>query len=180
MTNEQIKQLCTSLMTTDSEDEVIRILTETGYWSNPDAWRFYGDNENNFSTIGNQQSRPDAALVEKLINCVDHRLLNECLVRGFRRLPSGWGSGILRSTHTVRLSFSHRNSSLLYRYFMFGPSVRSKEPTMPSADFCQLFRPPLDGRSSRQADRSPRVIHSHLPAYARRIYVQAFRTGIGL
>jgi hypothetical protein len=82
MTNEKMKELCMTLMTTDSEDEVIRILIEHGYWSNPEFWRFYGDNENNFSTIGNQQSRPDAALVEKLINCVDHRLLNECLVRG--------------------------------------------------------------------------------------------------
>ncbi len=81
MSNEKIKSLCLALMTTDSEEEVIRILTEQGYWSNPEAWRFYGDNENNFSTIGNQQSRPDAALVEKLVNCVDHRLLNECLIR---------------------------------------------------------------------------------------------------
>lgn len=69
-------------MKTDSEEQVIRILTEQGYWANSEVWRFYGDNENNFSTIGNQQSRPDAALVEKLVNCVDHRLLNECLIRG--------------------------------------------------------------------------------------------------
>jgi hypothetical protein len=34
-----------------------------------------------FNTIGNQQSRPDAALVEKLVNSVDARLINECLVR---------------------------------------------------------------------------------------------------
>ena len=31
-----------------------------------------------------------------------------------------------------------------------------------------------------QVDRSPRVMHTHLHAYARRIYVHAFRTGIGL
>lgn len=40
------------------------------------------DRETNFNTIGNQQSRPDAALVEKIVNAVDARLMNECLVRG--------------------------------------------------------------------------------------------------
>ena len=45
-------------------------------------WRYYGDYENNYNTIGNQQSRPEAALVEKLVNSVDARLMNECLIRG--------------------------------------------------------------------------------------------------
>jgi len=53
-------------------------------------------------------------------------------------------------------------------------------PTMPSADFCQLFPSPLDAGSAWQADRSPRVLRSHLHAYARRIYIQSLRTGIGL
>jgi hypothetical protein len=51
---------------------------------------------------------------------------------------------------------------------------------MPSADFCQFITPPLDGISTRQTDRPPRVWRIHLPAYARRIYNQAFRAGIGL
>ena len=38
--------------------------------------------ENNFSTIGNRQSRSDAALIEKLVNSVDARLMNESMVRG--------------------------------------------------------------------------------------------------
>ena len=38
-------------------------------------------NENNYSTIGNQQSAPDAALVEKIINSVDAILMRECLER---------------------------------------------------------------------------------------------------
>lgn len=51
-------------------------------WDQRSLWHFYGDNENNYSTIGNQQSRPDAALVEKLVNSVDARLMYECLQRG--------------------------------------------------------------------------------------------------
>ena len=82
MNNNQKKELCLALMRADSETEIVRILTEAGYWNNKRVWRLYGDMENNFSTIGNQQNRPDAALVEKLINSVDARLMHECLSRG--------------------------------------------------------------------------------------------------
>ena len=82
MNNNQKKELCLALMRADSEAEVIRILTDAAYWNDKRVWRLYGDRENNFSTIGNQQSRPDAALVEKLVNSVDARLMHECLARG--------------------------------------------------------------------------------------------------
>ena len=51
---------------------------------------------------------------------------------------------------------------------------------MTSADFWALIPAPLDTDSTWQTPRSPRVMHTHLPPYARRIYVRAFRTGIGL
>ncbi len=44
--------------------------------------------------------------------------------------------------------------------FTFGPSARSEEPTMPSADFCRFILPPHDGSSTRQTNRSPRVMHA--------------------
>lgn len=81
MGDAEVKDLCLSLIKADSEEEVIQLLKAAGYWGNRADWRFYGDSENNFSTIGNQQSRPDSALVEKLVNSVDARLMNECLVR---------------------------------------------------------------------------------------------------
>jgi hypothetical protein len=74
-------------MKADTEAEVIQLLTEAGYWDDALVWRYYGDYENNFNTIGNQQSRPDAALVEKLVNSEDARLMNECLVRAIN--PAG-------------------------------------------------------------------------------------------
>ena len=73
MNDDQLKKLCLGLLEADTEQAVIALLEEAGLWSNPAAWRLYGDRENNFSTIGNQQSRPDAALVEKLINSEDAR-----------------------------------------------------------------------------------------------------------
>jgi len=76
------KELCISLASADSEEEVIKILTEARYWDNPNVWEYYGGIENNFATIGNQQSKPDAALVEKIINSVDSVLMRECLRQG--------------------------------------------------------------------------------------------------
>lgn len=82
MTNEETKQMCLSILYKDEEGEVIKILQSKGYWDKPEFWRYYGDKEDNFSTIGNQQSRPEAALVEKIVNSVDAVLMNECWVRG--------------------------------------------------------------------------------------------------
>lgn len=75
-------QLCMELMRSENEAEVIEILQREGYWDKPELWRPIGDNENNFSTVGNQQSEAIAALVEKIVNSVDHRLINACRIRG--------------------------------------------------------------------------------------------------
>jgi len=82
MDDSALREFCISLIEADTEDEVITLLGDVGYWENRPVWRYYGDYENNYNVIGNQQSRPDAALVEKLVNSVDARLMNECLVRG--------------------------------------------------------------------------------------------------
>lgn len=70
------------LVRSESEKEVIAILKEFGYWDNLENWQYFGGNENNFATIGNQQSAPDAALVEKIVNSVDAVLMKECLKKG--------------------------------------------------------------------------------------------------
>lgn len=71
------KELALSLLQADSEAEVIQLLQSAGYWHDATAWRLLGDKDSNYSTIGNQQARPEAALVEKVVNSVDARLLNE-------------------------------------------------------------------------------------------------------
>ena len=73
---------------------------------------------------------------------------------------------------------STRVTAAYSRRFLFGPSV--SPPTMASADFwCPIATPP-DGASSRQGIRSPRVLRTHLHAYACRIYSAASRARIGL
>lgn len=82
MTNQELRELCLSLLYADSEEEVVKILSDIGFWDDPKSWRYYGDREDNFSIIGNQQSRPEAALVEKVVNSVDAVLMNECWLKG--------------------------------------------------------------------------------------------------
>src|SRR5947208_16654224 len=81
MTNGQIRDLCTALLQAETEEEVIDFLTNAGFWDQPGLWRHYGDLENNWGQGGNQQSLAEAALAEKIVNSVDARLVNECLVR---------------------------------------------------------------------------------------------------
>ncbi|MCX6238711.1 MAG: hypothetical protein NTY07_14300 [Bacteroidia bacterium] len=75
----QLKDLCLDLVQCESEDEVIDILKREKYWDKEENWQFFGADEGNFSIIGNQQSKPEAAIVEKIINSVDAMLLAECL-----------------------------------------------------------------------------------------------------
>jgi len=79
MNNNEIKKFALSLTEADTEKEVVNILKKHDFWDKDSVWREYGDNPINYSTIGNQQSSPDNALVEKLVNSVDAVLMRECL-----------------------------------------------------------------------------------------------------
>jgi hypothetical protein len=76
------KDLCLALMQADSQEEVVSLLQEASYWDNDDAWRFLGDWEGNWSSVGNQQNEAVAALTEKIVNGIDARLVNACLQAG--------------------------------------------------------------------------------------------------
>lgn len=69
-------------MRANTEAEVIDILQQAGYWDDPGSWRLFSDNETSFSVIGNQQAEAIAAFVEKIVNSVDARLVNECRIAG--------------------------------------------------------------------------------------------------
>jgi len=76
------KELCLNLSYSDTEEEVIYFLKKESLWDDPVVWRCYGDNENNFALFGNQKSRAEDALTEKIINSVDAILMAECLKKG--------------------------------------------------------------------------------------------------
>jgi hypothetical protein len=80
----QLKDLCLALIKCERENEVINILKNEGYWDNSENWHYFGGDENNYSIIGNQQSKPEAAIVEKIINSVDAVLMGECYQRDIK------------------------------------------------------------------------------------------------
>ncbi|MCF0259903.1 MAG: hypothetical protein HUJ54_08585 [Erysipelotrichaceae bacterium] len=75
------KDLALKLANSETETDIISLLKDEGYWDNEKCWQPFGDNENNYSIIGNQQSAPDAALVEKLVNSIDAVLMKECMLK---------------------------------------------------------------------------------------------------
>ena len=75
-------ELCHKLLYSESEPEVIQHLSDVGYWDDDSAWRWFGETENSWGTIGNQQSNPVDAMIEKLVNSIDAVLMRECLIRG--------------------------------------------------------------------------------------------------
>ncbi len=82
LTETETKELAEALLRAESSEEVIALLMERDLWESDRLWRFYGDQENNIGTAGNQQSSPDQALVEKVVNGIDAVLMGEVLAAG--------------------------------------------------------------------------------------------------
>jgi hypothetical protein len=74
--------LCLALLHADAEAEVVDILVKAGLWYDAELWRDLGDEPENYSTVGNQQSRAEQALVEKLVNAVDTKLIAASVAAG--------------------------------------------------------------------------------------------------
>lgn len=72
-------QLCLDLLKAESEEAVTEILEKRGLLEES-LWQDLGDDENNFSIVGNQMSSSTAALVEKIINSIDAVLMAKCSI----------------------------------------------------------------------------------------------------
>ena len=81
-TNDEIKNFCLKIIKSESAEEVKKLLEKEKLWGDKSAWRFYGDKSNNISVINNQAPDPTKALVEKIANSFDARLILECKKRG--------------------------------------------------------------------------------------------------
>jgi hypothetical protein len=90
MTDEDARELCLELISSETEEEVIDLLKAQGYWDDPRYWRYYGDRELNWSQAGGQQARSDFALNEKGVNAIDSLLTLLCLLAGID--PEGPGA----------------------------------------------------------------------------------------
>ena len=68
MNNNEIKQFALDLFHADDEDSIEKILSKHNLWAD-ENWHPLGDNENNYSIIGNQQDDPIKSLVENFDFC---------------------------------------------------------------------------------------------------------------
>lgn len=82
MTNVELQELCLALMRADTDHEIVALLSDAGLWNDAALWRYIGDMENNYSQIGNQQAEPIASLAEKIVNSIDARVTDACLIAG--------------------------------------------------------------------------------------------------
>ena len=100
-----MEQLCLDLLWADTEEKAVSVSSANyGYWDNPSVWRPFGNREDNFSTIGNQSSSADGALVEKLVNSVDAVLMGEC-----------WSAGVPPSSPRGSTEYLGGGRSILLR-----------------------------------------------------------------
>jgi hypothetical protein len=83
------KDLCLALIKCESEKEIIEILKQENLWDDSENWQFFGGDDGNYSIIGNQQSKPETAIVEKVINSVDALLMGECLKKRIKPESEG-------------------------------------------------------------------------------------------
>jgi len=103
------KAFCFDLLSAESEDEVVSILKEQNLWDDLSQWQYYGGMENNWGIIGNQQSKPESALVEKLVNSVDAVLMRECYLRDIEPTSTRAPSSISDAVETF---FNIKNGNL--------------------------------------------------------------------
>ena len=81
-TNDEIKNFCLKVIKSENAEDIRNSLEKEGLWKDKSAWRFYGDKSNNIGTINNQAPDATKALVEKIANSFDARLMLECKKRG--------------------------------------------------------------------------------------------------
>lgn len=119
MNSEEIKHLTLLLVRAENEADVVDILIKANLWDDGNVWKEVDSSSGNWSTIGNQQSNPDTALVEKIINSVDAVLMKECLVRGMEPTDQNAPKNIAEAQKTYFGIYNGKLSSV-------DASVRSK------------------------------------------------------
>ncbi len=77
-----VKRMCMDLLHAEHESQVEKILDLNSFLEDESAWQPLSGIENNFATVGNQQSEATGALIEKVINSIDAVLMAECYKAG--------------------------------------------------------------------------------------------------
>ena len=76
------RQLFHRLYSAPTEGALDAVIAEYPALADPANWSPYGDNENNYGVVENQQASPIPALVEKVTNAIDAILMRRCHEEG--------------------------------------------------------------------------------------------------
>ncbi len=76
-----MNNLFLKLFKAENEQELHKIIESEEIFKNQENWHPLGGNENNFSTIENQQASSIGALIEKFTNSIDATLMKKCYER---------------------------------------------------------------------------------------------------
>lgn len=98
MHNSPVSSLFFATLRADSEAEVTQALSDYSSAAVGIDWRPLGGTENNYGVIENQQASPIAALIEKITNSIDARLMRLCVEAGrnprSREAPSSMNEAV--------------------------------------------------------------------------------------
>jgi len=81
-TDSYLENLFKKLYFSSTEDEVEKVLKKYPRFFKQDNWAPYGENQNFFGAIENQQASPIPALIEKITNSIDAILMRKCYEAG--------------------------------------------------------------------------------------------------
>lgn len=149
-----LEKLCLDIARTEDADDVIKILNDNCLWDSQENWKIIGSGPhiNNHSIIGNQQTHPANALVEKLVNCGDSALVLKCYEEGIDPYgddaPQNVNSAIekffgakdgrwLNITPQERRNLAKKYCNLIAT----GESGRGSKPTLTILDNCEGQHP---------------------------------------
>lgn len=76
-----LKKYCIKLYEAQTEEAVTSLIQKMETEVNVD-WKPYGNTTGNYSSFENQQITAEGALMEKIVNSIDHKLIRQCLVKG--------------------------------------------------------------------------------------------------
>ncbi len=77
----QLKDFCEMLCHAQTEDNVTDIIGKMESCFHV-GWKPYGGTTGNYSSFENQQTTAEGALMEKIVNSIDHKLIRQCRAKG--------------------------------------------------------------------------------------------------
>ena len=105
------QKLFFELFNAKQEEKVSEIIQNYPELSDGENWNPYGDDENYFAVIENQQASPIPALVEKITNSIDAVLMKKCHELG---IPPKSNSAPKSMEEAIKIFYPNFNKNFIH------------------------------------------------------------------